>query len=92
MPVTETLLPYVVDLWTRDQQRVEAVLATAATVSIARMALDAAIVSYPDRHLTLTGPGLEEVWRPPASRDPEEVREGRGWTNDPTRLEYYAVR
>jgi hypothetical protein len=92
MSVAETVLPYVVDLWTKDEQRVQAVLATAASLSIARMAFDAAVVCYPDRYLTLTGPGADEEWRPPAPRDPAEVQAGRGWTNDPTRLEFYAVR
>jgi hypothetical protein len=94
MPVTptEALLPYVVDLWTTDQQRVQAVLATAASLSIARMAFDAAVVCYPDRYLTLTGPGADEEWRPKGERREERAQAGRGWTNDLARRVDHAVR
>ena len=89
MPETENLpaenLLYAVELWTADGSRVERPLAAAATISIGRMAFDAAIVTFPDRTLTLRGPGVQEEWRPPALRASAR-RTRRGWTNDPARL------
>lgn len=56
-------LPYVVDLWAEDELSVRC-LARAAERSIARMAFDAAAVSYPHRVITLRGPGMNEAHQP----------------------------
>jgi hypothetical protein len=99
MPETESLLDetpgterpfprsllYVVELWSVDGTRVERCLAAAATISIGRMAFDAAVVTFPGRTLTLKGPGVQEEWRASALRLSLR-RTRRGWTNDPKRL------
>jgi hypothetical protein len=67
MPETEQL-PYVVDLWSEDELTASC-LARVAELSIALMAFDAAAVSYPQRVVTVRGPGLYEAHQPlrPAS-------------------------
>jgi hypothetical protein len=57
-------LPYVVDLWAEDELTVSC-LAKAAERTIALMAFDAAAVSYPQRVVTVRGPGLNETYQPP---------------------------
>ena len=84
-------LPYAVYLWSEDETRVEQCLATAALPTIASMAMDAACLCYPDRYITLTGPGADERRRPPPSPK-AMVPSGAGWTNDPTRYEFWAQR
>jgi hypothetical protein len=64
MPEAEQL-PYIVDLWAEDELTVLC-LARAAERSIALMAFDAAAVSYPQRVVTVRGPGLNETYQPPA--------------------------
>jgi hypothetical protein len=56
-------LPYIVDLWAEDELSVLC-LARAAERSIALMAFDAAAVSYPQRVVTVRGPGLTETYQP----------------------------
>ena len=56
-------LPYVVDLWAEDELTVSC-LARVAERSIALMAFDAAAVSYPQRVVTVRGPGLNETHQP----------------------------
>jgi hypothetical protein len=56
-------LPYIVDLWAEDELSVRC-LARAAERSIALMAFDAAAVSYPQRVVTVRGPGLNEAHQP----------------------------
>ena len=53
-------LPYIVDLWAEDELTVSC-LAKAAERTIALMAFDAAAVSYPQRVVTVRGPGLNET-------------------------------
>jgi hypothetical protein len=62
MPESEQL-PYIVDLWAEDELTVLC-LARAAERSIALMAFDAAAVSYPQRVVTVRGPGLNETYQP----------------------------
>jgi hypothetical protein len=56
-------LPYIIDLWAEDELTVSC-LAKAAERSIALMAFDAAAVSYPQRVVTVRGPGLNETHQP----------------------------
>ena len=57
-------LPYIVDLWAEDELTVSC-LAKAAERTIALMAFDAAAVSYPQRVVTVRGPGLNETYPQP---------------------------
>jgi hypothetical protein len=57
-------LPFTVDLWAEDELSIERDLARIAELSIARMAFDAAAVTYPERLITLRGPGAFEAHSP----------------------------
>ena len=54
MTITEAC-PFSVNLWAEDELSIERVLATAASISIARAAFDIASVSYPTRTISLMG-------------------------------------
>jgi hypothetical protein len=68
MQTTETL-PFSVSLWSEDDLRIDAVLASTATLSTGRAAFDTAALGYPDRKVTLIGPGTLET-------RPERVQAG----------------
>src|SRR6185436_2547139 len=46
-------LIYRIELWTEDDQQVDALLAKCARIAVAYGALEAAIAEYPDRNVTL---------------------------------------
>ncbi len=57
-------LSYTVNLWSEDERSICEVLAKASSLSIARAAFEAAIAHFPDRMLTLLGPGALDVQAP----------------------------
>lgn len=59
-------LPFTVELWAEDELSIAGELARAASLSIARAAFDTAAVSYPNRMITLRGPGANEIHAPSA--------------------------
>jgi hypothetical protein len=59
---------FVVDLWSTDEIRIEEELVRASCLSLGRLAFDIATITYPDRMVTLRGPGAFEV-RTPSSDD-----------------------
>ena len=86
-------LPFTVNLWSEDELRIEAVLATAASLSIGRAAFDMATISHPDRTLSLIGPGTLET-RSPLRTDPgnAEPKRRSGWTTRKAMLKATAQR
>lgn len=52
---------YTVYLWSADELRIEEELACATQLPIGLAALDAAAARYPDRLITLRGPGALEL-------------------------------
>jgi hypothetical protein len=81
-------LPFTIDLWADDELSIVEELARASSLSIARVAFDAAAVIYPRRMLTLRGPGVCETHGGtpcPVAREP--TRPGsRGVTSGPRRI------
>ncbi len=63
-------LTFTVDLWSEDRQSIAERVAIAATLTIGRAAFDAAAITYPDRMVTLTGPGCLEVHAPDSEGKP----------------------
>jgi hypothetical protein len=79
-------LPFTIDLWADDELSIVEVLARASSLSLARVAFDAAAVIYPRRMLTLRGPGVCETLGSRPERPMEPMRRGqRGWTTGPRR-------
>lgn len=77
MPDTEEL-PFVVSLWDEDELGIANELACAASLSIGRAAFDTAAVIYPDRRITLLGPGVHEIYSPAKPEPgPRPLRAGR---------------
>ena len=56
--------PFMVELWSEDRQSIVERVARAATLTIGRAAFDAAAITYPDRMVTLSGPGCLEIHAP----------------------------
>jgi hypothetical protein len=54
-------LPFTIDLWAEDGLSVVEELARVSSLSLARVAFDAAAVIFPRRKVTLHGPGVCEV-------------------------------
>jgi hypothetical protein len=81
--------PFSVNLWAEDELSIERVLATAATVSMARAAFDVASLSYPDRTVSLMGPGCLESR--PAISPITKAERAKGLTADPARLAQHRV-
>lgn len=80
-------LPFTIDLWADDELSIVEELARASSLSIARVAFDAAAVIYPRRMLTLRGPGVCETHgATPCAVAREPLRPGsRGTTSGPRR-------
>jgi hypothetical protein len=75
-------LPFTIDLWAGDELSIVEEVARASSLTIARVAFDAAAVVYPRRMLTLRGPGVCETHAGtpcPAAR--EFPRPGSGGMN-----------
>lgn len=81
--------PFSVNLWAEDELSIERVLATASSISIARAAFDVASLSYPDRTISLMGPGCLESR--PAISLATKVPRVAGTTTDPERLARHRV-
>jgi hypothetical protein len=60
---TERLL-FTVNLWDEDESGITQVLAMTSSLALARAVFDIAVQDYPDRMVTLLGPGALEVRAP----------------------------